>query len=209
MNDECQVLLTLFPAIALAARSGGVAGDWVSASPSLAQAPIPAPALASASAPAGNSHLTRQPVTATSAPTCTVTFDRAAFNHLNALRQSVGLGLHTATASHANYKRHSRIGTGHTETGDMAGYTGRSSSERILATCYSSLYSATWEDINFGGDRTITGSTSSPLSPWCRRTRSRPLRPTQCNSSARWIVSRSARRGASVLLIRNQAAFLP
>ena len=150
----------LFAALALSACGGGSSDPTpapLAPAPSPALPP-PAPSPAPAPPPAGTSYLTRMPVTAVSAPTYTAAFNLAAFNRLNSLRQSVGLGLlaqndklDVAAAAHANYMKLNGIGDGHLESAGRPGYTGFSSSDRFTAAGYAGSFRG-FEDIGVSGD---------------------------------------------------------
>ena len=169
MTIKFTVLFAAVAATAALAACGGGSSDLAPAPAPVAPAPgpaipAPAPSPAPAPAPAGSAYLTRMPVTAVSAPTYAAgTFNLSAFNRLNTLRQSVGLGLFSqndkldvATAAHANYVKTNGNGDSHYETAGRAGYTGYSPIDRMVAAGYSSAYSSWAEDIAFFADGTNT-----------------------------------------------------
>lgn len=148
------LLATLFATAALTACGGG--GDSTPA----AQTPISPPVAPAPAPPAGSDDFTtRQPVTSVPAAAYFASsFQLDAFNRLNALRASVGLGLFTQNASldvsaqaHGNYTKLNGIGNGHLETSGLAGFTGVNSNDRMIAAGYSSAAKVYAENMAFTG----------------------------------------------------------
>ena len=144
-------LLQLFALVSAAGLSACGGGGSSAPAPSAA-----APTPAAAPAPA-TGYASRQPVTSVPAPTYFASsFQLSAFNRLNALRASVGLGLFTQNASldgsaqaHANYVKSNGIGNGHLEAAGLTGFTGVNPGDRMVAAGYS--LTAGSEDIGFTG----------------------------------------------------------
>lgn len=129
---------------------GGGGSDSTPTTSTAAPAPTPSPAPAPAD-------VTRQPVTSVPTPTYLAgSFQLDAFNRLNLIRGSLGLGLFTQNASldgsaqaHANYLKANGIGNGHLEVAGKVGYTGVSPGDRMVAAGCS--LTAGSEDIGFTG----------------------------------------------------------
>ena len=144
-------LVGLFAAAAVAALTGCGGGGGSGTSAAAVSTPVPktSPAPAPTSA--------RQPVTSVPTPTYAASsFQLAAFNHLNAIRGSLGLGLLAQNAAldgsaqaHANYIKANGSGNGHIETAGVSGFTGMNPGDRMFAAGYN--LSAASEDIAFTG----------------------------------------------------------
>ncbi|MEP7295226.1 MAG: CAP domain-containing protein [Burkholderiales bacterium] len=148
-------LIDLFAAattvVALTGCGGGGSGGTVAATGNPPPAPSPAPA-------------GRQPVTSVPTPTYLAgSFQLNAFNRINAIRGSVGLGLFTQNAAldgsaqaHAGYVTSNGIGNGHIETAGQAGFTGVNPNDRMVAAAYSTAYTGWAEDMAFTPDGATT-----------------------------------------------------
>lgn len=151
-------LTCLFSAVSLAGLALTACGGGGSSS----AAPAPAPVAAAPSPALGPAYSTRLAVTSVPTPTYSSTSpELAAFNHLNAIRGSLGLGLFTqsasldgAAAAHSNYVKINGSGNGHFETAGLPGFTGVNPGDRLIASGYTATGGA--EDIGFTGGGVAT-----------------------------------------------------
>jgi uncharacterized protein YkwD len=158
-QTKTQTLFSIALASILTACGGG-GGDTSTGQPSAAQPTSPV-VVVPVVAPTGNDFSSRHPVTAVPAPTYVASsFQLTAFNRINAIRSSLGLGLFAQNAAldasaqaHADYLKVNGSGDGHVETSGRAGFTGARAGDRMTRAGYNP---SSWaEDMSFGRDGAV------------------------------------------------------